>query len=72
MQQCVFENNLKNIVIDLHLSTFLLAKDLKEHTTISDDFEDIKFQCKSQLQQFSDSHLSFQQLLKNQIVIAKF
>lgn len=56
----------------MHLSTFLLAKDLKEHTTISDDFEDIKFQCKSQLQQFSDSHLSFQQLLKNQIVIAKF
>lgn len=72
MQQCVFENNFKNIFIDLHLSTFLLAKDLKEHTTISDDFEDIKFQYKSQLQQFSDSHLSFQQLLKNQIVIANF
>lgn len=70
MQQCVFENNFKNIF--MHLSTFLLAKDLKEHTTISDDFEDIKFQCKSQLQQFSDSHLSFQQLLKNQIVIANF
>lgn len=72
MQQCVFENNFKNIFIDLHLSTFLLGKDLKEHTTISDDFEDIKFQYKSQLQQFSDSHLSFQQLLKNQIVIANF
>lgn len=52
LQQCVFENNFKNIFIDLHLSTFLFAKDLKEHTTILDDYEDIKFQCKSQLQQY--------------------
>lgn len=39
----MFENNLKNIFIDLYLLIFLLVKDLKEYIMILDDFEDIKF-----------------------------
>lgn len=50
LQQYVFENNFKNIFLDLYLCTFFFAQALKEHTTTSlDDFENI--QCKSQLQQ---------------------
>lgn len=39
----MFENNFKNIFIDLYLLIFLLVKDLKEYIMILDDFEDIKF-----------------------------
>lgn len=39
----MFENNFKNIFIDLYLLIFLLVKDLKEYIMILDDIEDIKF-----------------------------
>lgn len=39
----MFENNFKNIFIDLYLLIVLFVKDLKEYIMILDDFEDIKF-----------------------------